>query len=230
MRRILVPLRALLADAAEEGVIRANPMAGVRLPVGPPHAPEKRARSLTDRQVADLIAAVEEPTDRLLVRVLAACGLRSGEALALRWQGLDPRRVSVRRALARSGRIGPPRSRAGMRAVPLPGSLARDLLEHREVTAYSNDDDLVFPNRDGRPRDLKSFANRVLARRLDAPACRTPLPTSYGTASPRARSARARASAAPSAHRPRDGCDDPGHLHPSLGPRSAARPGRGAGR
>lgn len=172
VRRVLVPLRALLADAAEEGVIRANPMAGVRLPVGPPRPPEERARSLTERQVADLIAAVEEPTDRLLVRVLAACGLRSGEALALRWRDLDPRRVNVRRALARSGRIGPPKSRAGTRAVPLPGSLARDLLAHREESAYSDDDDLVFPNRDGRPRDLKNFANRVFgsaARRAGLP-------------------------------------------------------------
>ena len=163
VRRTLVPLRALLADAAEEGVIRANPMAGVRLPAGPPRPIEERARALTDAQVALLIASVPDGPDRLVVRVLAACGLRTGEVLALRWRDLDPRRANVRRALSRSGRIGPPKSRAGVRAVPLPASLAHDLLAHRLECEYPDDDDFAFPNRHGRPQDVKNFANRVFA-------------------------------------------------------------------
>jgi integrase len=162
VRRTLAPLRALLADAFEEGTIRVNPFSGVRMPADPARPAEEKVKALTDTEAAELIAAVPEGVDRLLMRVMVATGLRTGEVLALRWGDIDPRRVNVRRAVSRSGRIGPPKSRAGQRAVPLPATLGRDLLELRTELG-GQEADFAFPNARGGARDPKNFANRLFA-------------------------------------------------------------------
>ena len=144
VRRTLSPLRALLADAAEEGVIRVSPFSNVRLPSDTARPSDERVKALTDAEAAQLIEACTAPDDQLLLRLMLATGLRTGEALAVRWGDIDPRRVNVRRAVSRAGTIGPPKSRAGTRAVPIPPSLSQDLLRSRELSAHATDDELVF--------------------------------------------------------------------------------------
>jgi integrase len=168
VRRTLAPLRALLADAEAEGVIRVSPFRSVRLPGDADLPPDERVKSLTDEQVAELLAAVPEGADRLLVRLLAATGLRRSEALALRWSDLDPRRVRVRRAIKVDGRIGPPKTAAGVRAVPLPPGLHRDLLVMR---ADAPEGALVFAGPDGALASPGAFGSRFAryARRAGVP-------------------------------------------------------------
>jgi len=95
---------------------------------------------------------------------MLATGLRTGEALALRWSDVDPRRINVRRAVSRSGSIGPPKSRAGERSVPIPAPLARDLLGIRAEGSHSAMEDVVFASRSGGLRDSKNSAKRTFAR------------------------------------------------------------------
>ena len=86
VRTYLAPQRALFADAVEEGLIRANPAAGLRLPrpVAREEESEERAKALTEKELRALVTAAPEEW-RLFTRFLAATGLRLGEALALRW-------------------------------------------------------------------------------------------------------------------------------------------------
>src|SRR5436305_613280 len=87
----------------------------------------------------DLAALLERTSasHQLLMRLLAATGLRIGEALALRWgdlvlDGTAPPAVRVRRSL-RHGRFKPPKSKYGRRSVPIDFDLMRALRAARKA-------------------------------------------------------------------------------------------------
>jgi integrase len=104
------------------------------------------------------------PAHQPLYVLLASTGLRIPEAIALRWCDLDleasPPRLQVRRAIVR-GVVGAPKSYYGARAIPLAEELAGRLRALRPPDA--EDEDLVFPNRRGRPLNPNNLRNRVLA-------------------------------------------------------------------
>jgi len=165
VRNYLTPLKAMLADAFEDGLIRTNPAARVRVPARVEFVEEVEGeghiRALTQEQVSALIAATD-PAYRLLVHFLVATGLRVGEAVALRWSDIDFGRqlVRVRRRFYRDT-FAPPKSRYGRRDVPLPPGLARDLWDLRK--GATGDDALVFPGRDGRPLAQSSTYRAIQA-------------------------------------------------------------------
>jgi integrase len=94
------------------------------------------------------VASFAAPKEwKLFVRLLAATGLRLGEALALRWGDVDlgRKRVKVRRRIYR-GEFASPKSKYGRRDVPLAPGLARELWHARGKAA---DDELVFAGKSG---------------------------------------------------------------------------------
>jgi integrase len=160
VRNIIAPVRALFATAVEEGVIRANPCAGLRLPGGA--RPEHHARALTEDELARLVAEIPERS-RLLVGFLGQTGLRVGELIALRWEDIDlgTRRVRVRRRLYR-GTIDTPKSRYGIRDVPISQKLAQALRAHRSASRFNSDEDPVFPNSTGGLHTSSNLLRRVV--------------------------------------------------------------------
>jgi integrase len=183
VRLAIAPVRALLATAFEEGVIRSNPAAALRIAQRVEESSEpERAKALTEKELKALLAAVrcrpcqtlEEQNQppcvdcatcadwRLLLEFLAHTGLRISEALALRWQEIDfgHRRVLVRRRL-RGRSFAPPKSRYGRRDVPLAAGMARSLWElrkHREAREEAP----VFASRTGGYLDAANVFSRVL--------------------------------------------------------------------
>jgi integrase len=151
VRLAVAPVRALLATAVEEGLIRSNPAAGLRLAVTA-KADENggRVKALTEDELRSLLGHVADRY-RLLVEFLATTGLRISEARALRWSDLDlgHRRVRVRRSVYR-GQVGPPKTRFGLRDVPISEALARELWSARKAlgAAASDDEALVFGDHD----------------------------------------------------------------------------------
>lgn len=164
VRLALAPVKALLATAVEEGLIRSNPSVGLRVAgqaTGADEEPEaERVRALTEDELRRLLARVA-PDSRLLVEFLTHTGLRISEAVALRWGDLDfgRRRVQVRRRFYR-GSFGPPKSRYGRRDVPLTPGMARRLWQLRKAVRAS-DEQPVFIGRNGGPLDA-STAFRVV--------------------------------------------------------------------
>jgi integrase len=152
IRIVMAPVRALFATAVEEGLIRANPCAGLRVTAGAPSASgaEKR-RALSEEELARLLEETPEHW-RLVVRFLAQTGLRVGELIALRWEDVDlgARRVRVRRRLYR-GTLDAPKSSYGLREVPISTRLAQDLWRHRGTCGHPDDGDPVFATLTGRP-------------------------------------------------------------------------------
>jgi integrase len=172
VRRILSPLRACMASAVAEGVIRTNPTTGVALPARDEQRSielgtdedEEQVKALTTQELATFLAVCPERWTTFF-RLLAATGLRISEAIALRWRDLEldgsTPSVKVRRAYVR-GRFGPPKSRHGRRTVPIDHELVRELRARRSASEWPEDDHLVFPAMNGEPLRQENLRRRVL--------------------------------------------------------------------
>ena len=125
VRAHVAVLRALLGDAKEEGVIRDNPAAGVRVVVPEGDGTARRQpidkRALTIAELRLLLAALPDRW-RLLFELLAHTGLRIGEAIELRWERDvilgDRPHIRLRWQWA-DGRVCEPKARHGKRDIPL---------------------------------------------------------------------------------------------------------------
>jgi integrase len=141
---------AMFRAAADDRVIGSSPCVRIQLP-----RPDRaRVVPLTDVQVGALID--HAPTFwGSVFTVMAGTGLRPGEVLGLTWDRVDWGRREVRvdrQALQPpSGptRLGPPKSRASERTVPLPAAALEVLGARHEVAADRGG--LVFPGGQGRP-------------------------------------------------------------------------------
>jgi integrase len=129
VRGHVAAVKVLLATAVEDGLIRHNPAAGVR--ISKPGAPA------IDKDAAQLRRALDsEELGRFLracsvewqpfFRLLAMTGLRIGEAIELRWGDVDfgAKRLRVRRQFY-EGTVAPPKSKYGNRDIPLSTSMSR---------------------------------------------------------------------------------------------------------
>lgn len=163
------PLRAALASASREGLIRHNPSQGLVLP----HRErvdedgDEDEVKVFDREqlVAVLAMAPDRLGYRLLFEVLATTGLRISEAIGLQrlhlqLDGSRPE-VCVRRGIVK-GRIEPPKSRYGKREVRLPAPLVYRLRAHLAAQGDQDSTELVFPNRNGDPLIPGNVRRRVL--------------------------------------------------------------------
>ncbi len=120
-------LRALFADAVEEGVIRSNPTTGVRVAV-PNADDDEAAKAMTRSELRRVLGEVDERW-RLFFEFLTHTGLRISEAIELRWRDLDLSlvpRLTVRRQL-RDGQTLTPKTAAGRRTIPLSTAMAERL-------------------------------------------------------------------------------------------------------
>jgi integrase len=141
LRLILIPLRAMLNAAVDDGVITANPALRIgRLLRGLAGREARRPAALTADELARLLAAADRDFQDCadLVYLLAWSGLRIGEACALRWDDLDASGgfIVVQRTAAWTRgrvRITPPKS-SKPRRVDLPRALVARL-EHRRTLA-----------------------------------------------------------------------------------------------
>jgi integrase len=184
VRRILAPVRSCLASAKREDLIRHNPAVGAALPKRDEQHrieheqddlddQEQDVKALSTEQLATLLAVAPE-RHRLLFRLVAATGLRIGEALALRWGDLaldgEQPHVKVRRSL-RHGRFKPPKSKYGRRQVPVDFELVRGLRAAHRITESPGDRDLVFCSGDGKPLDYSNLlrAFKPAAQEAGAP-------------------------------------------------------------
>jgi integrase len=164
---IFNPVRACLATAVDEDLIRRSPAVNVRLPKRPRVADDdepEQARAFTREQLRAFLALVH-PRHRLMFEFLSVSGLRVSELVALQWQHLkldgSKPHVRIRRQLYR-GRLGPPKSKHGRRNVPLDASMVNKLREHRRGAEWGGNEDLVFPNEVGKPVNVENLRRRHL--------------------------------------------------------------------
>ena len=90
LRKLRVAVSAMYATAVDDGLVRSNPIAGVRIPAvaREPRRGRPKAKALTRADLAVLLAAI--PADRrLFFEFLAHTGLRISETIGLRWQHIE---------------------------------------------------------------------------------------------------------------------------------------------
>jgi integrase len=143
VRQHMAAVRAMLATATEDGLIRHNPAAGVRIsrPGTPAMAvgSEQLRRALDTDELTRFLAACA-PEWRVFFELLAMTGVRISEALELRWEDVDfgAKRLRVRRQCFK-GVVAEPKSRHGKRDIPLSTAMARQLWKLQGAP-----DDLMF--------------------------------------------------------------------------------------
>ena len=165
VRRIVSPVRACLATAKREGLVRHNAADGAVLPVREQvDDAAEPAKALTRAQLAVFLDLVPSQ-HRLMFRFMAATGVRWSEFAALRWgdlrlDGSEPC-ARIRRAIVR-GTVKPPKSKHGRRDIPLDAALVNELRAARKESEWADDDCLVFAARNGEPLRQENVRRRIL--------------------------------------------------------------------
>lgn len=106
---------------------------------------------------------------RPLFFLVASAGMRMSEVRGLPWPAvdLDRAQLEVRQRAEAKGVIGPPKSAAGYRTIPLPSETVKLLRAWKELCPKSPKD-LVFPSGTGRPESHSNIEKRGWHRVLSA--------------------------------------------------------------
>jgi integrase len=171
VRKIVRSLGSILADAQERGLVAQNVVHSLRrnrrkdrtarvdrrqrgkLKVGV-HIP-------TPDEIRTIIARLEGDRRRPLLLTAIFAGLRASELRGLRWSDIDLKgaKIHVRQRVDRFGKIGPVKSEAGERTVPIPPRLVNTLREWK-LAAPKSRLDLAFPTQVGTPQALTDIVRR----------------------------------------------------------------------
>ena len=158
-------LSMILKTAVQARLIATNPAEGVKLPRD--RSRDVRPVTISREDFFGRLLPAVPPRHRGIVSAAAGAGLRWGECAGLTWSSVDLDRASLRVVQVAEETHGGivlrpyPKSRAGVRTVPLPSFLLAAL---RELHTAADDPDpraLVFRDRIGRPLRRSNFRRRV---------------------------------------------------------------------
>jgi integrase len=161
-------LGKIMNAAVDAGRIKSSPCVGVKLP----RIEREEMAFLTPAQIGSLADAID-PRYRAVVLLGAYGGLRAGELFGLRAGRVDVlrARVDVVEILVEvSGHLhfGPPKTKAGRRAVSVP-RIATDALSEHLRSFPAGPGDLVFRSSEGEPTRLSNWRRRVWEPAVTAP-------------------------------------------------------------
>jgi integrase len=161
VRKNAFTLKRILDSAVNEGLIKANPMKGVRLPAEPHH----EQRYLDREQVSELLAGIN-PRYRVMALLAIYGGFRFGELCALRRSSVDLSKNTVRVShtlvdLNGTLTFGPPKTKTSVRTVTLPRSIMVELGQHMDIAVRAEADALLFTFPGGAALRRAWFRQRV---------------------------------------------------------------------
>lgn len=172
-------LRAVLALAESDELIDNNPARGVRVK----RSERAERRFLSVRELEALANAVPSRY-RALIILMGYCGLRTGEAVALRKVNVDlaKRTVAVLEAASegdgRELEVGPTKTENSRRVVPLPPFVADALGAHLAEFPPGREG-FVFSAPEGGILRPRNFRGRVWLPALRKAEIEAPLPTPH---------------------------------------------------
>jgi integrase len=152
IRRYVAPVRALFAQAFDDGDVPKNPTAGVRVVVKGERT--YKPHTLMPLEIKALMAEIPEHW-RELVWFLAFTGVRISEALHATWGDIGQH--DGKPALM----IPDSKTDAGVRAVQLTSETTRMLMRRREAAKFAEIGDPIFPSVTGTPVDVNNFRGKV---------------------------------------------------------------------
>jgi integrase len=155
----------VLDSAVQARLIQADPCDGVKLPST--YRASRPAMALTRDEVFGKLLPAVHPAYRALVSTPAGTGLRWGECLGLTWAAVDFKAETLRvvQVVIESGGkrlVKPfPKSKAGLRTVPMPSFLAAELRRLQEAKDGPDGAELVFTTRSGQPPLRGTFRREI---------------------------------------------------------------------
>lgn len=170
-RKIVKSFKSVLKHAAGAGLVSFNAADGVPT-VGRDHG-EGEVEIPSRDEVTRILAAAKARKEHrrkdvakawrryyALLYVAALTGMRMSEIRGLPWSNVDFKsgEIHIRQRADENNRIGPPKSSAGRRNIPMSSALAAVLKEWK--VACGNPDGLVFANGQGNPEALSNIHRR----------------------------------------------------------------------
>tara|TARA_R100000935_G_scaffold58844_1_gene98491 strand:+ start:1447 stop:2214 length:768 start_codon:yes stop_codon:yes gene_type:complete len=160
VRKIMISLRSILSEAVEREWIDHN--VGVDVKV------KRQARALGDDKIIptkDEIRTIIEnaPASHKAMFVTAIfTGMRISELRGLTWSNidLDAKIIRVNQRADEYCQIGAPKSRAGVRSIPMAPTVFKILAAWKDQAPESSLD-LAFPNSVGKVQNYSNIYNRV---------------------------------------------------------------------
>jgi integrase len=149
-RKVLTNTKTMLAFAQGRGLVAQNVASSVRIKSDDREGASGPLRAGVDfPSMAELNSLIENSTGRWRPFIVAAVftGMRLSELRGLRWSDvdLDAGVIHVRQRADAWGRMGPPKSKAGKRDIPLAPIVVNTLTAWR-TDCPKGELDLVFPN------------------------------------------------------------------------------------
>ena len=163
VKHIRTYLKACFEYAIDEDLIPKNPARKLALP----NIHKKPCeRFLSVEEVQALLAAAS-PREHLVLRIFAVCGLRPGEALALRINDFEGNQLRIDEALKErqlgADRIGDTKTDESDSYVPIPPDLSREIAEW--IAAHPQRDNpraFLFLNRRGTAFSVGNYLKKQL--------------------------------------------------------------------
>lgn len=133
-------MSALYSHAVRWEWATRNPISSVRQSAKRQSVPAV----LTVDELVKLLSAIPEPF-RTAVFLDGSSGLRVGELLGLKWEDVDFKKnvIHIRRSIVKQ-KIGPPKTEASQKPIPLNTELAKALRLWKMKTIYNRPDDWVY--------------------------------------------------------------------------------------
>ncbi len=163
-------LRKCCRWAIAQGIMTTNPFEGVRAQRA---RAKPKPKPFSREEIQQIVTAFENSryyshyTD--YVKFLFATGVRTSEAIGLRWKHISFSReeIEIYEVMARgdngstSNRVRKGTKTENLRAIPCKGKLKRMLIARKACAVNSKPDDLVFPSPKGTTIDDNNFRDRA---------------------------------------------------------------------
>jgi integrase len=159
VRKVRTSLSSLISHAQDHGLVGRNVLR------------EGRRKRRAKREKPDIAIPTKEELRALLAAATGSfrpflvaaifTGLRASELRGLTWSNVDLENgsIHVRQRADRWGKMGPPKSRAGNRDVPM-SPMVRNTLREWKLACPNGPLGLVFPNRHGKVASLVNIVVR----------------------------------------------------------------------
>jgi integrase len=161
-------MSSILELARLDGAFKVNPAADVKTPST---SRRRVGKALKDSELSAVLDAAEEVDERTagLVWLMARCGLRVGEAIALRTTSLDfdAGRITVSSSMSRRDGVQPPKTEAGIRTIPMPPDVSDRLKRHLAARRVADISGFVFTAPRGGPIRYDNWRSRTWSRILE---------------------------------------------------------------
>ncbi len=144
----LTPLRQIFEDLFYDGIIRENPM----LKIKNPKLTKPEIFPFSQEEILRILDYFEKEYNQMyaLIATMFYTGMRTGEALAMKWENLDFNKWTyfIKESFSRK-KLTTPKTASSIREIKIPPTLQQILLNHKKYSFMKSD--FIFLNYYGKP-------------------------------------------------------------------------------